>query len=243
MGVVMGFIAVASLCLFLGPCSGCEQIKKLWNEIAKEIPLPPPKPSKVVLCNEIVNDLRTLWSYERNYAYRHKSLASSISEMGDGSGIGKDGFVLISSLWEARIDDDNKNIRPNSYRLMDTKTGKQKSIGAYRFGIVPVLTSAGEIDRFSVILVAVPEIPADDDFCFIALCGPVNLQNDFSFDKEWPVYQLKAKKEVVREIRGLKRISIDSLTQRLTQGDLKRYVNRTFRNLYYPKDGKPNDGK
>ena len=237
-GVMLGFIAGVSLCVWLGHCSGCKTLERFLEKISiKEQPPTPPKSSRVVPCKEIVDDLRVLWSYERNYAYRHKELASSISKMGDGTGIGKDGFVLSSSLWGARIDG-NTNAVPISYRIANAKTERKEPVGAYRFGIVPTLTSAGELDRFSAILVAVPENPSEDDFCFVALCGPVNLQNDFSFDKEWPVYQLHAKDEVVREIRGLKPISIDGLAQRLTGGDLKCHVSRTFRNLYYPKDVK-----
>lgn len=233
--VVLGFIAGVSLCVFLGPCSGCKTLEDVWIKISGHEP--PPQPPRIVPCKEIVDDLRGLWSYERNYAYRHKELASSISKMGDGAGIGKDGFVLSSSLWEARIDD-NTNAVPVAYRIANTKTGRKESVGAYRFGIVPALTSAGEIDRFSVVLVAVPEVHAKDDFCFIAVCGPISLKNDFSFDKEWPVFQLNAREEVIREIRELKPVLIDNLIQRLTSGDLKRHVSRTFLNLYYPKDVK-----
>ena len=238
-GAMIGFIAGVSLCIFLGPCSGCKTLEEIWKTISGLGPIPPPtpQPQRIVPCKEIVDDLRVLWSYERNYAYRHKELASSISKMGDGTENGKGGFVLSSSLWEARIDC-NTNAVPISYRIANAKTGRKESVGAYRFGIVPTLTSAGETDRFSAVLIAVPEIPSEDDFCFVALCGPINLQNDFSFDKEWPVYQLHAKEEVVREVRGLKPISIDGLVQRLTSGDLKRHVSRTFRSLFYPKDVK-----
>lgn len=233
--VVAVFIVGISLCIFLGPCSGCQTIEKKWKEITEQ-PSPPP-PTKVVPCKEIVDSLRALWGFERNYAYRHKKLAPSISKMGDGAGIGKEGFVHSSSLWEARIDD-NTNAVPATYRIANQKTGRKESVGGYRFGIIPVLTGSEEIDHFSVILIAVPEVPTNGDCCFIALCGPVNLQNDFSFDKEWPVFQLNADVKTVRELCDLQPTSIDKLKQRLTNGDLKRQVKRTFRNLYYPKDVK-----
>ena len=233
-GFVLGLMAGVSLCIFIGPCSGCKILEEVWKKVSEQVSQPSPR---IVPCKEIVDDLRGLWSYERNYAYRHKELAPSISKMGDGTGIGKDGFVLTSSLWEARIDD-NTNAVPVAYRIANTKTGRKESVGAYRFGIVSALTEGGEIDRFSVVLIAVPEVAANDDFCFIALCGPINLQNDFSFDKEWPVFQLNAKEDVVRKVRGLKPTSIDSLKKRLESGDLKRYVTRTFCNLYYPKNAK-----
>ena len=92
----------------------------------------------------------------------------------------------------------------------------------------------GERDRFSVVIVSVPEKPAGDDACFIALCGPVNLQNDFTFDKEWPVFQLKAAATVVQEIRNLQSATHDELKSRLTTGDLAKYVTKAFKNLYYP---------
>ena len=192
-------------------------------------PPPPPPPP----CKEIVNDLRTLWSYERDYAYRHKSLAASIGEMGDGAGIGKEGFVLKPSLWEARLDGDGQR-RAASYRITIAKTGQKVSVGAYRFGIFPAYGNTGEREPFSAILVAVSERPSNDDVCFVALCGPVKLQNDFSFDLEWPVFKLQADAAVVKALREPGKTTLASLKERLERGDLRHFVQGSFGGLYYP---------
>lgn len=230
--VVFGFIAGVGLCLFIGPCSGCKTLVQLWeNYISPETP--PPPILRVVPCKEIVDDIRAIWSFERNYAYRHKSLAASISEMGDGTSIGKNGFVLKPAIWASRIDDDNATPEPVPYKVKNPATGTLE-IARYRFGVFPVKLETGERDRFSVVIVSVPEKPADDDVCFMALCGPVNLQNDFSFDKEWPVFQLKAAATVVQVICNPQSATHDELKHRLTTGDLAKYVTKTFCNLYYP---------
>ena len=36
-GVMIGFIAGVSLCIFLGPCSGCKMLEELWREITTSI--------------------------------------------------------------------------------------------------------------------------------------------------------------------------------------------------------------
>ena len=194
---------------------------------------PPPPGRRIVPKKELVDDLRTLWSFERNYAYRHKSLAASIGEMGDGAGIGKEGFVLKPSLWEARLDGDGSR-RPASYRIASARTKQKENVGAYRFGVFPAYGSTGEREPFSVFLVAVPQTPSKDDVCFVALCGPVNLQNDFSFDLEWPVFQLRADAEAVKALCGVGKTSIAVLKERLEHGDLKFFVQRNFVGLYYP---------
>jgi hypothetical protein len=155
--------------------------------------------------------------------------------MGDGTGIGKNGFVLKPSIWASRIDDDNDTPEPVAYKVKNPATGTLE-IARYRFGVFPVKLETGGRDRFSVAIVSVPEKPAGDDACFIALCGPVNLQNDFTFDKEWPVFQLKADATVVRVIRNLQSATHDELKSQLKTGDLAKYVTKTFDNLYYPQE-------
>ncbi len=221
-GFVVGFVVVIALCCFLGPCSGC-----------KTQPTLPPQPTRIVPCKQIVDDMRALWSFERNYAYRHKSLASSISEMGDGTGIAKNGFVLKPALWAARIDGDNTQPEPSMYKVMNPATGRSET-AKYYLGVFPVMTDSGERDCFSIGIVAVPEKPVEGDFCFVTLCGPVNLQNDFSFDKEWQVFKLKADPTVVNEFRKLSPTTLAEMKHRLTDGDLKVFVTQTFNGLYYP---------
>ncbi len=212
---------------FVAGCIGC----------CTHIAWPPEGSSRIVPCKELVDDLRTLWSFERNYAYRNKQLASSIGEMGDGAGIGKDGFVLKQSLWESRLDATGV-AHAASYRIADPKNGRKQTVGAYRFGIFPVLSENGEREIFSAILVSVPETPADDDACFVALCGPVDLKNDFSFDRDWPVYQLVAKSQVVSALKNHRSATFGELERRLTAGDLSTFVIRSFRGLSYPTDEK-----
>lgn len=233
-GVVLGFMAAVCLCLFLGPCQGCKILEVWRKELTKS--QPHPALPRIVPCKEIVDDMRALWSFERNYAYRHKVLAASISDMGDGTGIGKNGFVLKPALWAARIDGDNAQPEAATYTVKNPATGRRES-AQYFFGVFPVKADTGERDRFSVVIMAVPEKPAEDDSCFIALCGPVSLQNDFSFDKEWPVFQLKAKSAVVESLRNLQFATHAELIQRLMAGDMKEFVTKTFYNLYYPQEG------
>ncbi|MBR3222555.1 MAG: hypothetical protein IKF72_10035 [Kiritimatiellae bacterium] len=238
--LMLGFIAGISLCLFLSHCSGCKHIQSVVETAVNAVrdaivPPPPPPPPRDVPCKAIVDDIRAIWSFERSYAYRHKALAASISEMGDGTGIGKNGFVLKPSIWASRIDGENASYKPVSYEVKNPATGDSE-IAGYRFGVFPIKLETGERDRFSVVIVAVPDKPAEDDVCFMALCGPVNLQNDFTFDKEWPVFQLKAKPSVVESIRNLQVTTHKELMQRLTSGDLKSSVTKTFANLYYPQD-------
>lgn len=217
---------LAGIALLAG-CIGC----------CTRIDWPPPGSTRIVPCKELVNDLRTLWSFERNFAYSKKRLAASIGELGDGAGIGKNGFVLKASLWDARLDS-SESPRPVSYRIDDPSSKGKKPVGAYRFGIFPVLSETGERDPFSAVLVSVPENPAKDDACFIALCGPADLKNDFSFDRDWPVYQLVAAPQVVKDLRSLPPARFSELERRMTAGDLSTFVIRSFRGFSYPKDEK-----
>ena len=153
--------------------------------------------------------------------------------MGDGTGIGKNGFVLKSAIWESRIDDDNASPKPLTYKVKNPATGALES-ARYRFGVFPVKLETGERDCYSVVIASVPEKPAEDDACFLALCGPVELRNTFSLDREWPVFQLKATATVVQMIRNFQSATHDELKRRLTTGDLAKYVTKTFNNLYYP---------
>ncbi len=191
-------------------------------------PQPPPNA-------EIVDDLRVLWTFERNYAFRNKRLATSINEMGDGTGIGKNGFVTKPSIWAARLDE-NDSPRPASYWLKVSPSAEKRNVGAYRFGISPVAAEDGKLERFAVVLFSVPQSASDSDVCFIALCGPVNLKNDFSFDYAWPVFQVKATPAVVKSLIAMQPTSLASLKLRLEEGDLKPFVLRTFEGFEYPRD-------
>ena len=197
-------------------------------------PPPPPPPQKVVPRKELVDDIRTLWSFERNYGWRNKYLALSISEMGYGADIGKNGFVTVAKLWDARLDADNVTPEPAKYRIANPSGSGMIETGGYKFGIFPVKSVTGERDKLSAIIVAIPEKASADDSCFVALCGPVNFTNDFSFDLEWPVYELKAAPVAWNALRNPGNQTFGELESRLTSGDLGKFQIRSFRNLYYP---------
>ena len=175
--------------------------------------------SKLLPIRDVLDDLRVIWSYERNYSYDLRHAATSMDELGDGTAIGKNGHVLKPALWKARIEAGNSG-EPVAYSLSDGGRG------FYRFAIFPILSDSGEKERFAAVLAALPSVPDADDVCFIALCGPANLTNDFSFDKAWPVFLVRAEKAVMDQILGLAEApqTLSSLTERLVSGDLSTFV-------------------
>lgn len=202
MGAIIGMLSVGGLALL--------RKKIIANRIANRISPNDPEAD--------LNDLRALWSFQRNYAYRNKRLASSLNEMGDGTGIGKDGFVLNSRIWENRLE--NGEFSP--------KRGKS------RLSMMDVLSPSGDNDNMSKVLISTPSIPSKGSHVLISLVGPVTLQNDFSFDKEWPTYLLNGEKNVVDLVLGLKPQTLEELKERLDTGDLSKHVNKSFNGLYYP---------
>lgn len=201
---------------------------------------PPSKPPhttpsrRIVPEKELVDDLRVLWSYERNFAYHHhhKRLSNSIEELRPGFEMGADGYVLKQSIWDARWEAGDGGT-PASYKVDLPGQGKKK-VGAYRFRVIPVTDEEGKDAPLTRVLVALPKVPADDDVCFVALCGPVDLRNDFTFSMAWPVYELKATKAVVEALRGMESVQVDILKSRLTDGDLAPFVKASFKGLEWP---------
>ena len=196
-------------------------------------PPPPPQPPYIVPEREIVDDLCVLWSFERNFAHRYKRLSSSIEEMRCGFERGADGYVLKRPIWEARWEADDRGA-PASYKVDSPEQGNKKKVGAYRFRVIPVTDNAGNDIPLARVLSAFPQTPAEDDVCFVALCGPVDLKNDFSWSKAWPVYELKATEDVVGIIRALESISLDQFQSRLADGDLASFVKTKFDGLEWP---------
>lgn len=176
---------------------------------------------------EVVDDLRVLWSYERNFAYDARHTASSMEELGDGSGIGKNGHVLKAALWAARIEAGDA-CEPVHYGQPGAHRPR------YRFGIFPLLSDAGEKERIGAVLAAIPPSSDASDACFLAICGPANLSNDFSFDKAWPVYILRAEQPVLESILSLAdRPKTPALLEELmTSGDLSPFLIRHFIGWY-----------
>lgn len=202
MGAIIGLLSGGGLALLRN--------KIIANRIANRISPNDPKAD--------LKDLRGLWSFQRNYAYRHKRLASSLNEMGDGTGIGKDGFVLIPKIWERRLENDK--FSPKA--------------GVSRLSMKDVLGPSGDIDKMSKVLISTPSIPSKGSSILLSLVGPVNLQNDFSFDKEWPTYQLNGDKNVVDLVLGLGPQTLEGLMERLNTGDLSKHVIKSFNGMYYP---------
>lgn len=198
----------------------------VWHMIIEqpiEQPPPSPPPPKAIPLKEVVDDMRVLWSYERNYSYDVRHAATSMEELGDGTSIGKNGHILKPALWKARIEAGD-DCEPAGYSLPDG------SVARYRFAIFPALSDSGGKERFSAIIAAMPPVSDAADACVVALCGPANLTNDFSFDKAWPVYVTRAEKSAMDAILDLAKNpqTLTSLTDRFSSGDLSSFVIRNF---------------
>ena len=216
-GALLVIVAIITAALAIVTEPGrevCKQIKEWIN--------PPPSNSPGELpIKQVVDDLRVLWSYERSFSYDVRHAATSMEELGDGTSIGRNGHVLKPELWKARVEPDDK-CEPAGYGLPD------RSIARYRFGIFPILSENGEKERFAAVLAALPPTADASDACFVALCGPADLTNDFSFDKAWPVYIVRAEKTAMDAILDLATNpkTFASLTSRFTTGDLSSLVIR-----------------
>lgn len=183
---------------------------------------------------ELVDDLRILWSFERNFAHHHKRLSSSIEEMGAGYGMGADGYVLKRQIWEARWEAGETGI-PCEYKIAISGSQEKKRTGAYRFRVIPIEDETGKDDPFSRVLTVFPAAPSTSDVCFVAICGPVDLRNDFSFSKAWAVYELYAEQSVVELLRKTSTTTTNRISARLSSnGDLAHFVRNCFAGLEWP---------
>ena len=203
-----------------------------------------PPPELVALPEkELVEDIRFLWSYMRNFAHIHKRLPSSIEEMGAGYAIGTDGSVLRQSIWDARWDSESDGV-PATYRIQLPGSTEKVKVGAYRFRIVPVVDEDGNDSPFTRVLSVFPQSPSGADVCFVALCGPVDLRNDFSFSKAWQVYELRAERDVVELLRTISSTTTDAFSTKLSAGDdfFDRFVKMTFWGLEWPESANNEQG-
>lgn len=233
--IILGAIAVVAVVAMAVSPSGCVD--------PPPPPSPPPPPPVVLPEKELVEDIRFLWSYMRNFAHIHKRLPSSIEEMGAGYAIGTDGSVLRQSIWDARWDSESDGV-PATYRIQLPGSTEKVKVGAYRFRIVPVVDEDGNDSPFTRVLSVFPQSPSGADVCFVALCGPVDLRNDFSFSKAWQVYELRAERDVVELLRTISSTTTDAFSTKLSAGDdfFDRFVKMTFWGLEWPESANNEQG-
>lgn len=196
------------------------------------------KSEKIVPRKELVDDLRVLWSFERNFAHKNKRFSNSIEEMGVGFEMGSEGDVLKRSIWDARWEAGANGI-PAEYKVnLHDALGKAK-LGAYRFRVIPVVDDAGNDIPLTRVLAVFPQNPLRDDSCFIAICGPVDLRNDFTFSKAWPVFELRAENEAVVVFRDMRSTTVQAVQKRMArEGDLAQFVIKSFFGLEWPENDK-----
>lgn len=176
----ISLMAALVICVLAGCTSilaGCTSIRKAIREIIGPPPTPPPM-QLVDSDKSTIASVRALWEFERDYSLRKKAFVDSITELGDGSEIGRNGFCLRWYVWRARYED------------KDRVSDKSRDDGVgYFYKLMPQLDEKGGKRPLSVVLAAIPE--KDSDPAFVALCGPVDLSNDLSFHQKWHLYKFK----------------------------------------------------
>lgn len=150
---------------------------------------------------QTIDEMRAIWGYERDFSLRNKKFAKSISELGDGAGVGKDGFCLRAHVWNARYDADNANRRGSPARKSDDLR--------YFYRLMPQQSPSGEEIPLAVVIAAIPENESNP--AFVVLCGPVDLANDFSFNKEWKVYKFSGAPELLSALKTAESISAETV--------------------------------
>lgn len=148
---------------------------------------------------EVADLLRVIWSYNRSYAYDKRNLPRSISELQDGTAIGRDGHVLNPKIWRARIDSDNNDIDPYTSR-----SGIQ-----WRFGQSGAYTDKNR-DFHSGALFAIPSKGS----IYVETPQIADLKNEFSFDKFRKGYIVPNTKRN-RDLLLFGGIDIDNITKLL----------------------------
>lgn len=147
-------------------------------------PPPPPPPHKPVrFCESdltTISDMSQIWRYDRTFSFVNKRLANSISEMGCGVGIGTSGYVLRDSIWNARYDQLESSRRPTLERDDNIP---------YYYRLVPLCDADRALIPNTAVIMALPKM--EDDATFVAVCGPVELSNDFSFFQKWDVLKFE----------------------------------------------------
>jgi hypothetical protein len=170
----------------------------------------------------------------RNFAHHYKRLPSSIEEMGAGFEIGTDGYVLRQSIWDARWEAGSSGT-PSAYRIQLPGSREKTRIGNYRFRVIPVMDDGGNDSPLTRVLAVFPQSSSEADVCFVALCGPVDLRNDFSFAKAWPVWELRAERDVVELLQRVPSMTTDGIATKLSSdGDFGHFVKTSFVALEWP---------
>lgn len=227
--IALGLIAIVSIVVIAISESGSNEESANGGETIVDPPLLVPE-------KELVEDLRVLWSFMRNFAHHYKRLPSSIEEMGAGFEIGTDGYVLRQSIWDARWEAGSSGT-PSAYRIQLPGSREKTKAGAYRFRIIPVMDDGGNDSPLTRVLAVFPQAPSGSDVCFVALCGPVDLHNDFSFAKAWPVWELRAECDVVQLLQDLPTTTADGTATKLSSdGDFGHLVKTSFVALEWPKN-------
>ena len=188
--VLVGLLVVGGCCL--------------WNKI-----FPPPQPGHLELVpadKSTIASVRALWEFERDYSLRKKVFADSITELGDGSEIGRNGFCLRWYVWRGR------------YEAKDRVADKSREdhVG-YFYKLMPQLDEKGGKKPLSIVLAAIPE--NDSNPAFVALCGPVDLANDLTFNQKWHLYKFKNVPGLLEMLKSRTSISAAEIENSLPKTD------------------------
>ena len=192
--------------------SGCQTVRDecvaVWEKVIaifSSQPQPPPPMGLELSDKSTIASVRAIWEFERDYSLRKKAFADSITELGDGSEIGRNGFCLRGYVWRGR------------YEAKDRESDKSRDdqVG-YFYKLMPQSDEHGEKKPFSVVIAAIPE--KDSVPAFVALCGPVDLLNDFSFNQKWPLYKFNDPK-LLEMIKSRDSLSVADITNSLPKVD------------------------
>ena len=200
------------LVFLLGFIAGCTSHKNKNFLISmfstEKIHINPPveKISADIRDKPILKGMKYIWEYQEDFAYRHKRLPCSISEMGDGTQIGRNGIVTRRHIWEARYD--AREPKP------DSETGSR-----YCYKTIQV-TSAACTNTSAIVAIPV----ATTNAFFIAICGPVDLTDPLSFKRRFPVYKLGND--------SCKKIQAILANPCITREELMAYVESSVNRMY-----------
>ncbi len=214
--VTMIVVAVLGVGWMIAPDGVKHEIKEtVKNMFPGGETKPPPPPEIKVPEAELREDLRQIWTFAQNFAISNKRLPVSVEEMGNGVGIDNDGYVLNRRIWEA-----GTGIKPAQFDRCDGEAIKDGEImTGYNYRIIPVLDAAGKTNTLKITLAAYPEKANDDNRAIVAVCGPVELANVFSFKLNWPVYTMEANKDVMNFLQHE-----DAVTDARLQEEFKSFT-------------------
>lgn len=155
----------------------------------------------------VLKGLKYIWEYQEDFAYRHKRLPDSISEMGDGTQIGRTGIITRRHIWEARYDSENPKPDP------DTEN---------RYCYFTVRASSTTATNISAII-AIPENKTNA--YLVAVCGPFDLKDPLTFKRKAKIFKLSADFEkFLGKMISTPSISLDDLDNCLNTGTKKKFI-------------------